>query len=242
MIYTSDRLFYSDSEVHRKRGDGYDYTHPSVNGAGGLAGFLECLIASRVLDPADDITIVAHSAGVIIANAIIGNFSEQLPIHTLVYMAPACTIDELMPGGRVSTFLSDRSQDRSLYILALHEQADLNESTFADITPRGSLLVWLDEFIQPKHSELRGVMMGRVRNLKTHAHLISCDLYDRIHITAYNEDATADVHVQPQRHGQFGELRYWSPDVWRPAIEGLKYLDTTKVPHDVEAKAKAVPE
>lgn len=240
MIYTSDRLFYSDSEMHRTRGDGYSYANPSVNGAGGLSGFLERLITSGVLDKEDDITLVAHSAGAIVANTIVGNFGNDLPIHTLVYMAPACTIDELMPGGRISAFLSDRGHDprgeRKLYILALHEQADLNESWYADLTPRGSLLVWLDEFIQPKNSELRGVMMGRVRNLRTHAHLISCDLYDRIQITAYNEDSHADPKVQPQRHGQFGDLRYWSPDVWNPILPRLKTLATTTVPHDVEAR------
>ena len=64
-------------------------------------------------------------------------------------MAPACTIDELMPGGRIARFLG-QAADRKLYILALHEQAELNEKWYADLTPRGSLLVWLDEFIQPR--------------------------------------------------------------------------------------------
>jgi len=232
MLYTSDRLFYSDAEMHHDHSENFAYEHPSLNGTGGLARFLDRLVSERVLDDRDDITLVAHSAGAVVANNIVGNFGEVLPIHTLVYMAPACTIDEVMPGGRIARFLGG-DLHRQLYILALHEQAELNEKGYIDFTPRGSLLVWLDEFIQPKHSELRGVMLGRVRNLRTHAHLISCDLYRQIHITAFNDNPETHPAIEPQRHGEFGDLRYWSKTTWRPTLPGIEPLLTTTDPHAV---------
>lgn len=229
MVYTSDRLFYSDQEMHHP----YQYTSPAVTGSGGLSRFLERLTA-EMTHPGDELILVGHSAGTIVINDIIGMFGERLPIKTLVYMAPACTIDELMPGGRVATFLGKPDSDRHLFILALHEQSELNERFHFDLTPRGSLLVWLDDFIQPKHSEFRGMMMGRVRNLKLHAHLIPCAVQKKIQITAFNEDPSAKPGEQPQRHGDFGELPYWRADTWTGAkAKGLQPVRMVYNPPEV---------
>ena len=225
MLYTSDRLFYSDRELHHY-GHGYDY-QPTVTGSGWLSEFLRLL--SNSLDKNDDIVLVGHSAGTVAINRLIENFGDKLPISTLVYMAPACTIDELMEGGRVTRFLrQDPARQRHLYILALHELAEINEKWYLDATPRGSLLVWLDEFIQPKHSEFAGMMMGRARNLRLHGHLIPCDLHPQITITAFNQDPNADPSVEPQRHSDFGELPYWKKEAWRPERPCLESVDFTR--------------
>jgi hypothetical protein len=223
MLYTSDRLFYSDHELHHP----YKYTG-TVTGSGGLSQFLRSL--SKVLTDEDDITLVGHSAGTIPANKIIAMFGDSLPIRTLVYMAPAATVDELKDGGRVAEFLHnspliDGKPTRKLYILTLHERAEVSERFFLDLTPRGTLLAWLDEFIQPKHSEFPGMMLGRARNLRLHAHHIPCKIRPQISITAFGEDLSKKP-AEPQRHGAFGDLPYWKETTWRPTNPLLVKMPT----------------
>jgi hypothetical protein len=212
MLYTSDRLFYSDHELHHP----YHYVG-TVTGSGGLSQFLRRL--SSELTPEDDVTLVAHSAGAVVAGKIVGMFGESLPIRTLVYMAPAATIDDLKDGGRVAEFLK-RDDARKLYILTLHERVEVSERFFLDLTPRGTLLAWLDEFIQPKHSEFPGMMMGRARNLRLHAHHIPCSIRPQISITAFAEERGPKPE-QPQTHSSFGVLPYWKETTWRPQFEGI---------------------
>jgi hypothetical protein len=222
MNYTADRLFFSDQEMHHP----YEFQEREPGGAGDFSHFLRALAQPGVLHSDDEIILAAHSAGAIVANALLQHFGEALPITTLVYMAPACPIDELMTGGRVANFLARRST-RQLYILTLHEVAELSERHFVDLTPRGSLLVWLDQYIQPKSSEFRGQMMGRARNLRLHAHLIPCGIQPQIHVTAFSEQPqfTAGVvppYPEPQTHGSFGEVPYWQGDkAWKPVSPDL---------------------
>jgi hypothetical protein len=212
MLYTSDRLFYSDHELHQP----YDYVG-TVTGSGGLSQFLRAL--SAALTPADDVILAAHSAGAVVTGKIVALFGDRLPIRTLVYMAPAATIDELKDGGRVAEFLG-RDAARKLYILTLHERAEVSERFFLDLTPRGTLLAWLDEFIQPKHSEFPGMMMGRARNLRLHAHNIPCRIRPQISITAFAEERSRKP-AQPQTHSSLGVLPYWDQTMWRPRFEGI---------------------
>jgi pimeloyl-ACP methyl ester carboxylesterase len=223
MLYTSDRLFYSDQEMHHD----YRYMETDSTGSGDFSHFLRRLAPALHESEGDDVVLAAHSAGAVVANAVAALFGDSLPISTLVYMAPACTIDELMAGGRVTEFLRKNPQ-RQMYILTLHEVAELSEQWYGDITPRGTLLVWLDEFIQPKHSEFRGQMMGRARNLRLHAHLIPCDVQPRIHITAYSEQPPNKP--DPQTHSAVGSIAYWDPEAWRPADPALRQICLTNDP------------
>lgn len=235
MIYTSERLFYTNDEMH------HDYVYkPNVAGSGGFPMFLDAL--ANAVDKHDDITIVAHSAGAIVANRLIANY-PRLPIHNLIYMAPACTIDELMPGGKITNWLaaqSDATGDRNLYILALHEQSEFEESHVWGLAPRGSLLVWLDEYIQPKSSEFGGMMLGRARNLRLHAHLIPCAIQKHVYITAFNNDPSAKPWEQPQHHGDFGDLPYWGRDWRQPDLDGVGQICLTTTP-DAPTCATQVP-
>lgn len=224
MIYTSDRLFYSDQEMHHP----YAFQEAQTSGGGDFSHFLRALAAPGVLQPGDEIVLAAHSAGAIVANGVIQHFGDRLPIKTLVYMAPACTIDEIMPGGRIAAFLAG-GEDRALYVLTLHEVAELSEHHFIDLTPRGSLLVWLDQFIQPKPSEFRGQTMGRARNLRLHAHLIPCAIQPKIHITAFSQALN-----QPQTHSDLGGIPYWQGEkAWRPAGAGLRTICFTEDPQKI---------
>lgn len=236
MVYTAKRLFYSDQEMHHP----YGFTNPSVHGAGALSRFLQRLVSEKVLDDQDEIILVAHSAGAIVANLVVAHFGERLPIRTLVYMAPACTVDELMETGNVSKFLAN-DERRQLYILALHEKSDLDEKFYLDLAPQGSLLVWLDEFIQPKYAEFGGLMMGRTRTLRLHYHLIPCKVQKQIHVVAYGQSDPKETPFQPQRHGHFGDLQYWLESTWKAEnIPGLEKVPFTYDPPSIPPAGQRV--
>ncbi|HWS73408.1 MAG TPA: hypothetical protein VN605_14945 [Thermoanaerobaculia bacterium] len=248
MIYTSDRLFFSDQEMHHS----YAFRDREPSGAGDFSHFLRALASQpKGLQQGDEIILAAHSAGAIVANAMLQHFGEVLPITTLVYMAPACTIDELMTGGRVANFLAGGKPGtprRQLYLLTLHEVSELSERHFIDLTPRGSLLVWLDQYIQPKNSEFRGHMMGRARNLRLHAHLIPCAIQPQIHITAFSEQpqfaaGAGPAYPEPQTHGSFGAVPYWrGKEVWQPVSADLRLIcfsDDPKKSRDPEKQGHA---
>jgi hypothetical protein len=224
MLYTIDRLFYSDQEMHHN----YHYTSRDAAGAGDFSDFLRRL-SHCVYKDRDEVILVGHSAGAIVANAVVGSFGERLPITKLVYLAPACTIDELMEGGRIAEFLA-RDKRRQLYVLTLHEIAELSEKSLVDLTPRGTLLVWLDEFIQPKNSEFRGHMMGRARNLRLHAHFIPCGIQPQIHITAFSEGPQDTAVFHPQTHSDVGHIEYWREELWRPEDRELNKVCVTDDP------------
>ena len=224
MLYTADRLFYSDQEMHHP----YDVALRGETGGGDFARFLERL--AETVNPDDgntEVILAAHSAGAIVANMIVANFGDRLPITNLVYMAPACTIDELMAGGKLATFLANHPKSQ-LHILTLNEVAEFSQKFVMDLAPRGSLLVWLDEFIQPKHSEFRGHMLGRARNLRLHAHLIPCKIQPQVHITAYAEDPAGPPH--PQTHSAIGGIEYWKEANWNPVDNRLRPLCVSKDP------------
>jgi hypothetical protein len=223
MLYTSDRLFYSDREMHHP----YEFKLEGETGGGDFSRFLERLLTYVKNDGKSEVILAAHSAGAVVANIVVANFGDRLPITNLVYMAPACTIDELMAGGKLASFLAKHPKSQ-LHILTLNEVAEFSQKFVFDLAPRGSLLVWLDEFIQPKHSEFRGHMLGRARNLRLHAHLIPCAIQPQVHITAYAEDPAGPPH--PQTHSAIGGIEYWHEANWNPADNRLRPLCVSKIP------------
>jgi hypothetical protein len=223
MLYTADRLFYSDREMHHP----YNFALEGETGGGDFAHFLECLSTHVEKHGNTEVILAAHSAGAIVANIVVANFGDRLPITNLVYMAPACTIDELMAGGKLASFLANHPESQ-LHILTLNEVAEFSQKFVFDLAPRGSLLVWLDEFIQPKHSEFRGHMLGRARNLRLHAHLIPCAIQPQVHITAFAENPAGPPH--PQTHSDIGGIEYWKEENWNPIDNRLRPLCVSKVP------------
>jgi hypothetical protein len=223
MLYTADRLFYSDQEMHHP----YEFSLEGETGGGDFSRFLEHLSANVNARGNTEVILAAHSAGAIVANMVVANFGDRLPITNLVYMAPACTIDELMAGGKLASFLA-KHHDSQLHILTLNEVAEFSQKFVFDLAPRGSLLVWLDEFIQPKHSEFRGHMLGRARNLRLHAHLIPCAIQPQLHITAFAEDPAGPPH--PQTHSDIGGIEYWKTVNWNPVDDRLRPLCVSKDP------------
>jgi hypothetical protein len=180
-----------------------------------------------------EITLVGHSMGAIILNNIIREF-EHLPIRNIVYLAGATTMrdyqDTVFPylKKRNSSVkpadircnpverrekVEGRDKDVCIYHLMLHEAAESGEwiSDIIDPFPRGSLLIWLDNFLShPLTKDDR--TLGRFTNFIAAVHHTPPELKPYIHIVKFG--AGREVR-SPQRHGDFGQkLKFWKPACW----------------------------
>lgn len=182
-----------------------------------------------------EITLVGHSMGAIIANHIIREFGD-LPIRNVVYMAAASTIQDYqdtifpylkkrnhwaLPSDKSNLCSTDKKpptssierEDVCVYHLMLHEAAESGEwlSDILDPFPRGSLLVWLDNFLtHPLSREDR--RLGRFTNFILAAHHTPPELRPYINIVKFG---VGDGVLSPQKHGEFGgKLEFWKPECW----------------------------
>jgi hypothetical protein len=157
--------------------------------------------------------------GTIVLNQMIRN-SGDLPFNRIVYMAGATTVrdyqDSVFPYLRVNL-------NAQVYHLTLHPKAEVRERfdpgiPYVDLPPRGSLLVWVDDFLSSPETPLDRTV-GRFENLVTAVHNTPDDLRGRIHIKAFG--VGGDVRA-PQKHGDFtANLKFWKPECWWSA--GVDY-------------------
>lgn len=176
-----------------------------------------------------EITLIGHSMGAIVVNHIIRDFGD-LPITNVVYMAAASSIqdyqDTIFPYLRSKNSAIPPSTKQCtnkshagvcVYHLMLHEAAESGEwsSDILDPFPRGSLLVWLDNFLtHPLSREDR--RLGRFTNFIVAAHHTPQALRPYINIVKFG---VGDGVLSPQKHGEFGgKLDFWKPQCWgKPA-------------------------
>ncbi|NOS81094.1 MAG: hypothetical protein HOP32_05870 [Nitrospira sp.] len=173
-----------------------------------------------------EITLVGHSTGAIIAHHILREF-EDLPIKNIVYMGAASTIrdyqETVFPylARKNKTFPLTQDDTRlvtpwptHVYHLMLHEAAESGEWLWDTIDPfpRGSLLIWLDNFLShPGSKEDR--TLGRFTNFITMVHHTPPSLRPYIHIQKFGVGETVN---EPKKHGDFGQkLKFWDPRCWK---------------------------
>jgi hypothetical protein len=183
-----------------------------------------------------EITLAAHSTGAIIAHHILREF-EDLPIKNILYMGAASSIRDYQE--TVFPYLTKRNKNLAsdqcnqgqellavqiptcVYHLMLHEAAESGEwiSDVIDPLPRGSLLIWLDNFLShPLSKEDR--TLGRFTNFITTMHHTPLELRPFIHIRKFG--VGEEVH-EPKKHGDFSQkFKFWESKCWD------KEFDVTK--------------
>ncbi len=189
---------------------------------GSLARFLHRL--SEELEGDDwEITLAGHSMGAIVINGVVEYFGERLPIQNLVYMASADTLQSFED---VAIPHLERNAEAAVYHLALGRKAEVREVNAFDLPPRGSLLVWLDDYLDdPQITE--GRTAGRINNLLRIAPApeLPDDVRSRIHFKAYGHGKCVKG-THPRRHGAFSSsFRFWKPECWEPATRDLPAAD-----------------
>ena len=239
MLRSVSQLFHYDGEPHTH--NNLNHTHPngkSYESRGSLYLFFEelqtavCKSQDKVRacpNPGKwEITLVGHSTGAIIIHHILREF-EELPITNIVYMGAASSIRDYQE--TVFPYLIKRNKNRSgkqcwplgpversqeatcVYHLILHEAAESGEWLWESIDPfpRGSLLIWLDNFLShPLSKEDR--TLGRFTNFITSVHHTPSELRPFIHIHKFGVGEAVD---EPKKHGDFSQkLKFWNSKCW----------------------------
>jgi hypothetical protein len=215
---------------------------------GGLDQFVRMLaeVPVQKSDPPYELTLIAHSMGSMIVNEMLrrqtqreieygqANLPMRLPVKNIVYMAAACSIRDYT-SGVVPFMRRTNHQDCQFYNLCLHPTAELMETNLADIPPRGSLLCWIDQFLDEPSTPLDRTL-GRWDNLVQVSYVIPPTLRGRTSVKAFKLRPSVAGKVdmndpQPQQHADFSQTPYWDPKFWQasnaiePGSPPLKLLE-----------------
>jgi hypothetical protein len=226
-------LFHTETESAAEAGGQFR------NPAGALAVFMNRLVreyhADQALIPPREweITLVGHSMGTIVLNETIrrfgvvnvkdknGNSIEAvLPFHQIAYMAAACTVRDYEDS--VFPYLK-KNKRAQFYHLTLHEEAEERErvpfpSQCFDLLPRGSILVWLDDFMADPMTYLDRTL-GGYATLMLAAHNTPDTIRRQISIKAFDAGETVQA---PQVHTDFvNKFIFWKPECWKPIDQDL---------------------
>lgn len=189
----------------------------------------------------DHVTLVGHSMGTIILNEWlrrdVAEDRKQFYCN-IVYMAAACSVRDFTrsvvpylmqhrPNPKAAD--AEEKAGTQFYNLMLHPIADLRERGRAyDIPPRGSLLVWLDDFLTDPRGPLDRTM-GRWDNIIPATDVIPREIRGQVSLKAFalapyptEQRPCGMPNYGPQAHGQFRGNPYWCPEFW--------YSETKEVP------------
>jgi len=174
-----------------------------------------------------EITLVCHSMGAIVANQLL-SFSQlaqqdgdsggdtALPsFRNIVYMAAACSVQAYQDS--VFPYMLHDTSTRFFHVV-LDPDQELAELNWQDLSPRGSLLVWIDDFLAKPTSHIERTA-GRYDNLMVTLYDTPLAIRDRMHVYVLPRN----VNDYPRRHGDFtnpkdteGHYRFWEPMAWWP--------------------------
>ena len=223
-------VFFADEEFETRRTHELD-RHLASSGRGAFSQFMSCLQqhvkSSDGQDPYE-ITFVVHSMGAIAMNRILREYAAgrlgDLPLQNVVYMAPACSVgnaaDAIVPALQYSAQLAEATPGREpmhFYLLTLHPMSESDEAQWSalDLTPRGSLLEWIDNFYTDPPSHLDRVF-GKWVNAIQALHLFH-SVSEQVSFKAF--DSLPDT--RPRAHGDFNECPFWREEFW--ATSGWKH-------------------
>ncbi len=191
---------------------------------GGLALLLEDLSDALAGQEGWEVTLVGHSMGAIVVNQIVRQFGSRLPIRNLVYMASASTLrdyeEAVIPHLEAQIAAEQAGVEvtrTDVYHITIHRKAEVRQRPAFDLPPRGSLLVWLDDFLNDPRVTLDR-SAGRINNLLRVAAVPGRQaIKERIHYKAYGVGRCLR-REHPQKHGAFsGNYRFWESECWQPA-------------------------
>ncbi|MDB4975926.1 MAG: hypothetical protein JWN48_4267 [Myxococcaceae bacterium] len=199
MLRRTRIIFERDTEFFRQRRP--DPSEPS----GALPQLLRELEAVGDGQNPLRITIVAHSMGAIVSNAILNRFraNQNVIVERIVYLGAAANIadsfDALVPYLQVHP-------TTEFFNVMLHPLAEDRERSAIGFAPDGSLLAWVDGMYQHPHSFLERTF-GRWSNVKPALHLLpagesSTDVRPRMHFHVLG------FGKSPETHGALNDIHW----------------------------------
>ncbi len=237
-MYQHERSFGGDDEddLMARLKTSYSETNPDVRnspstGVGAMSVLLRSM--SNLQDPEHtqperrltaDVTLIGHSMGAIVLNRGLRDFSN-LRVTDVVYMAAACSVKDF--AGSVIPYMRRHGNGTQFYNLCLHPRAEERERpvfsrtpVVREISPTGSLLVWIDSFLdRPDAFDDR--TLGQFENALIASHMIPVGIQSRVHMVAVDAgeprkkiggERRPGEHGNLQEHGGFNSYRFWEPE------------------------------
>jgi hypothetical protein len=178
-----------------------------------------------------EVTLIGHSMGSMIANRLLQRgvtFGDSIdanradvdqkekarthrnytvPVfHDVVFMAAACSIHQY----EASAFpYLEQHQDTNFFHVMLDPDSETRETYLAALSPKGSLLVWIDDFFSNPFT-LGDRTAGRYVNLLPALHHTPLALRPRVFVKLFDDGEPS----YPQKHGEFGGQDFWSKEFW----------------------------
>jgi len=206
----------TDRDDHRRGSLGYtevdrDLWPSDSTAIGALAVFLRAL--EKHPHPHGTIAF-GHSMGAIILCEALSNF-PRVKFDEIVFMAAACSTRDVQAS--VLPYLKQPQNSRTqFYNVCLHPRADdremmLTQPVLGQFVPRGSLLVWIDGFLN-KPAMFTERTFGYFDTAMLASRTVHPSLQSRVHMVALGGD---DTHEQLRHHGAFSSARFWQCAFYR---------------------------
>ena len=190
-----------------------DVARSSSTGVGAMAVFFR-ILEQRQHQRGDcgNITLVGHSMGAMVLNEGLREF-PAVGCSRIVYMAAAASIRDVFAG---TVPYIDRHPNVPFYSLSLHPRAEDRERPFgenlvSELVPRGSLLIWIDEFLGHPQS-FPDRTFGHFENALLASRMFPPRLQRQVHLTALS---VGPGEPRLQHHGDFGGVRFWEPAFYK---------------------------
>lgn len=162
------------------------------------------------------VTLVGHSMGTIIVDRLL-RYAPNFKVKNIVFMAAASTVEDYRD--TVDAYLDRHKHDMNggtnMYHLVLHPLAEITEQGFLDLSPRGSLLVWIDNYFTDPPTPL-GRRVGRFPNVVPELRFAGRDTRSHVYLKVFRAGQGLRCW-SPQRHGDFGYFPFWDERFWSPA-------------------------
>ena len=156
--------------------------------------------------------LIGHSTGTNILSKLISQFPE-LDYRHIVFIGAAATLEDFRA---VIIPYMKKKEKTKFFNISLDGYAEARSTNWG-ITPYGSLLEWLDNFIAEPSSPMHRVM-GKWDNMISAQHIIPNDVRDRVILKqlSYGKDGV------PQKHGDLDDIhmdfnlfdcKYWQTNI-----------------------------
>lgn len=151
---------------------------------------------------------VGHSMGALVGSRLLREYPD-LEFDRIVFMAAASTVEDFVT--TVPQYL-DRHPDAAFFSLGLSNIDEGNELTLlSSAFPRGSLLVWVDNFfdpiLSPEDYRLGDFMNSPVFRLPASTDDSVCKRVRMVKVAGERADRTG----WPRRHGDFNDADFLGP-------------------------------
>jgi hypothetical protein len=171
------------------------------------------------------LTLIGHSMGAIIVDQLL-RYAPNIQVKNIVYLAAATTVEdyrETVHQYLLRQYVSPekKASPTQMYHLVLHPIAEVFGEEWFGLPPRGSLLIWIDNYFSNPVTPL-GRTVGRFLNL--FPEIAAPDNEDalkrlrgQIHVKVFRFGKSCHCW-NPQGHGDFGSFPFWDPKFWDPMV------------------------